>query len=209
MDTLHRIWAGLDVHKDTVVACVRRLDDRDRDRVHTEVRTFGTTTAPGISRRTAEVVLAEIGGDMGRFGTAGRLASWGGLCPGNNESAGKRRGGRTTRGDRWLRVALVQAAWAASRARKTYLARAVSAAGEAARPEEGVDSGGPHAVGHVLPGAEKGSAVPGTVAGIPRPVGAGASHPPVGAATGKPGSQGHPRTEGRRLSCRGIFTTAG
>ncbi len=122
MDTLHRIWAGLDVHKDTVVACVRRLDDRDRDRVHTEVRTFGTTTAPGISRRTAEVVLAEIGGDMGRFGTAGRLASWGGLCPGNNESAGKRRGGRTTRGDRWLRVALVQAAWAASRARKTYLA---------------------------------------------------------------------------------------
>jgi transposase len=78
------------------------------------------TTILGIGRRTAEVVLAEIGSDMGRFATAGQLASWGGLCPGNNESAGKRRSGRTTRGDRWLRVALVQAAWAASRARKTY-----------------------------------------------------------------------------------------
>jgi hypothetical protein len=50
------------------------------------------------------------------------LASWGGLCPGNNESAGKRRSGRTTKGDRWLRGALVQAAWAASRAKGTYLA---------------------------------------------------------------------------------------
>jgi len=78
------------------------------------------TTIPGISRRTAEVVLAEIGSDMGRFATSGQLASWGGLCPGNNESAGQRRSGRTVHGDRWLRSALVQAAWAASRARKTY-----------------------------------------------------------------------------------------
>src|SRR5262249_37103106 len=51
------------------------------------------TTIPGISRRTAEVVLAEIGSDMGRFATSGQLASWGGLCPGNNESAGQRRSG--------------------------------------------------------------------------------------------------------------------
>src|SRR5262249_50338827 len=80
------------------------------------------TTIPGISRRTAEVVLAEIGSDMGRFATSGQLASWSGLCPGNHESAGQRRSGRTGHGDRWLRSALVQAAWAASRARKTYLA---------------------------------------------------------------------------------------
>jgi len=80
------------------------------------------TTIPGISRRTAEVVLAEIGSDMGRFATSGQLASWSGLCPGNHESAGQRRSGRTVHGDRWLRSALVQAAWAASRARKTYLA---------------------------------------------------------------------------------------
>ena len=78
-------------------------------------------TIPGISRRVAEVVLAEVGTDMGRFATAEHLASWAGLCPGNNESAGKRRSGRTTRGNAWLRTALVQAAWAATRAKGTYL----------------------------------------------------------------------------------------
>jgi transposase len=78
-------------------------------------------TIPGINRRTAEVVLAEIGADMSRFATAQQLASWAGLCPGNNESAGKRRSGRTTRGSRWLRSALVQAAWAASHTKATYL----------------------------------------------------------------------------------------
>lgn len=79
-------------------------------------------TIPGISRRVAEVVLAEIGTDMGQFAAPERLASWAGLCPGNNESAGKRRSGRTPRGNRWLRQALVQAAWAASHTKGTYLA---------------------------------------------------------------------------------------
>jgi transposase len=78
-------------------------------------------TIPGINRRVAEVVLAEIGTDMGRFGAPEQLASWAGLCPGNNESAGKRRSGRTPRGNRWLRQALVQAAWAASHTKATYL----------------------------------------------------------------------------------------
>ena len=78
-------------------------------------------TIPGISRRTAEVVLAEIGTDMSRFATAQQLASWAGLCPGNNESAGKRRTSRITRGDRWLRSILVQAAWAATHTKGTYL----------------------------------------------------------------------------------------
>jgi transposase len=78
-------------------------------------------TIPGINRRTAEVVLAEIGTDMSRFATPQQLAAWAGLCPGNNESAGKRRSGRTTHGDRWLRSILVQAAWAASHTKATYL----------------------------------------------------------------------------------------
>ena len=78
-------------------------------------------TIPGINRRTAEVVLAEIGADMSRFATPQQLAKWAGLCPGNNESAGKQRSGRTTPGSRWLRSALVQAAWAASHTKATYL----------------------------------------------------------------------------------------
>lgn len=80
------------------------------------------TTIPGVSQRVAEVVVAEIGTKMEQFPTAGHLASWAGLCPGNHESAGKRQSGRTTKGDRWLRTILVQAAWAASRSKGTYLA---------------------------------------------------------------------------------------
>lgn len=79
-------------------------------------------TIPGVARRTAEVIVSEIGADMGRFPTAGHLASWAGMCPGNNESAGKRRAARTTKGPSSLRVALIEAAQAASRSNGTYLA---------------------------------------------------------------------------------------
>ncbi len=80
------------------------------------------TTIPGVSQRTAEVIIAEVGADMGMFPTADHLASWAGLCPGNHESAGKRQSGRTRKGDAWLRDALVQAAWAAARSKDTFLA---------------------------------------------------------------------------------------
>jgi transposase len=79
-------------------------------------------TIPGVGRHTAEILLAEIGTDMGRFPTAAHLASWAGLCPGNHESAGKRKSGRTRKGDTWLRAALVEAAHAASRSNGTALA---------------------------------------------------------------------------------------
>lgn len=75
---------------------------------------------PGIDRRNAEVLLAELGPDMSRFPTSGHLASWARLCPGSNESAGKRKSGKTGRGNPWLRTALVQAAQAAGRT-QTYL----------------------------------------------------------------------------------------
>lgn len=79
-------------------------------------------TIPGVGRRTAEVIVAETGGDMTPWPTAGHLASWAGLSPGHNESGGKRRSGRTTTGDIWLADALIEAAWSAARSKDTYLA---------------------------------------------------------------------------------------
>ncbi len=77
---------------------------------------------PGIGRRIAQEVVAETGIDMSRFPSAAHLASWARVCPSNNESAGKRKSGRTGHGNRWLRSALVEAGWAAARSRETYLA---------------------------------------------------------------------------------------
>jgi transposase len=79
-------------------------------------------TIPGIARETAEIIIAEIGTDMSRFPSANHLASWAGVAPGNNESAGKRRSGRTTQGNHALGVALNHAANAASHTKNTYLA---------------------------------------------------------------------------------------
>ncbi len=78
-------------------------------------------TIPGISRRAAEVLLAEIGSDMSRFPSAKHLASWAGICPGNHESAGKRRSGKTRKGSRWLRQVLIEAAHGAAHTKQTYL----------------------------------------------------------------------------------------
>jgi len=78
-------------------------------------------TIPGVKQRMAEVILAEIGADMSRFPTHRHLASWAGLCPGNNESAGKRKSGKTRKGDRWLKRGLTESSWAVSRAKETYL----------------------------------------------------------------------------------------
>ena len=74
-----------------------------------------------MSGRIAEVIIAETGADMSRFSTPQQLASWAGMCPGNNESAGRHFTGRTRKGDRWLRGALGEAAAAAARTRSTYL----------------------------------------------------------------------------------------
>jgi transposase len=79
-------------------------------------------TIPGVGLRVAEVVISEIGVDMTRFPTDAHLASWAGLCPGNNESAGKRRSTQTTKGSPYLRAALTQAAWAVAHTKQTYLA---------------------------------------------------------------------------------------
>ena len=78
-------------------------------------------TIPGVDRRAAQCITAEIGTDMNRFPSDGHIASWAGMCPGNRQSAGKRKSGKTTEGNRWLKAILAQTAWAATRAKGTYL----------------------------------------------------------------------------------------
>jgi len=112
----------------SILAHLEFLDesiDRLSEEISEAIAPFGLAvemlrTIPGVDRRTAEVLVAEIGVDMDRFGSAERLASWAGLCPGNNESAGKRHSGRTRKGSKWLRSALTQSAKAAARTKDTY-----------------------------------------------------------------------------------------
>ena len=78
-------------------------------------------TIPGVNRIGAVSIVAETGGDMHRFPDAAHLCSWGAMCPGQNESAGKRRSGKTRKGNRYLRATLIQAGLAATRAKGTAL----------------------------------------------------------------------------------------
>jgi transposase len=113
----------------TILAHIDYLADVEQQldaRVDELIDPFGwarelLVTIPGIQTRTAEIVIAEIGVDMDRFPTAAHLASWAGLCPGNNESAGKHRSGKTRKGDPWLRSALAEVAWSAARTKHTSL----------------------------------------------------------------------------------------
>ena len=96
------------------------------ERIQEEMRPFARQlerlqTIPGVGQSTAEVIIAETGGDMARFRTAGNLASWAGLCPGHYESAGKHKSGKTRHGNRWLSAALGTAAMAASRTKNTTI----------------------------------------------------------------------------------------
>lgn len=79
-------------------------------------------TIPGVNQTVAEVIIAETGADMSRFPTAGHLASWAGVCPGNHESGGRRKTGKTRKGDHWLTASLGVAVLAAGRGKDTYLA---------------------------------------------------------------------------------------
>jgi transposase len=109
-------------HVEQIEAAIARLD-AEVDKVITPfaVARDLLDTITGVGKRAAECIIAEIGVEMSRFPTAGHLASWAGSCPGNNITGGKRRSGKTTKGDVWLQEILVECAWAAARAKDTYL----------------------------------------------------------------------------------------
>lgn len=120
----HSLMLGMHLeHIDQLTAAIERLDaEVDRELLPFAEQMRRLCTIPGVSKRTAEVVIAEIGVDMERFPSPQQLASWAGLCPGNDQSAGKQRSGRARKGNPVLQSALVEAAWAAARTRNTYLA---------------------------------------------------------------------------------------
>jgi transposase len=119
----HRFLLSLHLQQiDAIDAAIDQIDPE----VDALVEPFRTavqllTTIPGIDALSACVILAEIGRDMSRFPTAGHLISWAGLCPKNDESAGKRRSTRMRKGAPWLKTTLVQCAWAAARKKASYL----------------------------------------------------------------------------------------
>jgi len=121
--THHRFLLRL--HLQQIDALDVVVSDIDRE-VNTRMEPFRTatellTTIPGISELSAQMIAAEIGTDMGRFPTAAHLISWAGLCPKNDESAGKRRSTRMRKGAPWLKTTLVQCGWAAVRKKGGYL----------------------------------------------------------------------------------------
>jgi transposase len=104
-------------HLESLEELIEHLNAEVQERLHPFDEAIDRLdTIPGVGRRTAEILVAEIGLDMTRFPTAAHLASWAGMCPGNNESAGKRKTGKTRKGDVWLRAALIEAAHASGRA---------------------------------------------------------------------------------------------
>jgi transposase len=113
---------------EVIETAVRRVEQKIDQEVEQSADPFVTEavrlldTIPGIAETVAQIIVSEIGVDMSRFPTDKHLSSWAGMCPGNNESAGKQKSGKTTKGSTYLRAALVQAGWAASHQKGTYLA---------------------------------------------------------------------------------------
>jgi transposase len=119
----HRVLLRIQLdHIDQLDLAITRLDDRVAEVIAPFARQHQRLcTIPGVGKRAAQIIIAEIGVDMTRFPGAGNLASWAGLCPGNRESAGKRQSGRITQGDVWLKSILVDCAWAVAHTKDTYL----------------------------------------------------------------------------------------
>jgi len=109
-------------HVDALDGLIENLSDEVEERLRRFTETMARLERiPGVGRRVAEIIVSEVGTDMGRFQTAGHLVSWAGLCPGLNESAGKNYSAKTPKGNNALKTVLVQAALAAGRTKNSYL----------------------------------------------------------------------------------------
>lgn len=108
-------------HIDFLDEQIAQLDDEIAEQMRPfEAEVLRWDQLPGINRRIAEVLIAEVGADLQQFPDAAHLASWAGVCPGNHESGGKRQSGKTRKGSKWLRRALVEAAHGAARSKQKY-----------------------------------------------------------------------------------------
>jgi transposase len=108
---IEQIFAKIDFLDETMQRLTAELDRR---LLPFEPILVALDTIPGVDRKTATIIVAETGADMSRFPSAAHLCSWAAMCPGQNESAGKRRSGKTRKGNPYLRAALIQAALAAA-----------------------------------------------------------------------------------------------
>ena len=185
-------------HIDTINDMVTALDAR----IDTEIEPYRPAvelldSIPGVDTRTAEVIVAEIGTDMSRFTTAAHLASWAGVCPGNNKTGGKSKPARTRPGDRWLKAALGTASMGAIRTKNSYahaLFRRVAVRRGGKRAQAAVAHSLLVAAWHVL---TTHTATTISVATTSRPRQPRAPSPSRTAPTRTPRLPRHPRTRGR------------
>ena len=123
-------------------------------------------TVPGVKEKGAASVLAEVGPDMSQLGPEKNLSSWAGVCPGNNRSAGKNKGSKTTKGNRWLRATRTECAWAASGKKNCFLKQKFWRLATKNNVSRRRPWHCPHSVGALLSNAEKRATLQGTPSAV-------------------------------------------